>query len=85
MKKNKEEIFKIFSNEKRVRLILCLVEPKNVTELLSRCDLSQSALSQHLKILRDARVVSCRREGKHQIYHVHNKKVFSIASLLLEL
>jgi DNA-binding transcriptional ArsR family regulator len=57
---------------------------KSVTELLSRCDLSQSALSQHLKILKDAGIVTCARDGKKQIYSIKNKKVLQIAKLLLE-
>lgn len=81
----KEDIYKVFSNKKRVQLIVCLTQEKCVTELLSLCTLSQSALSQHLKVLKDAGIVSCKRDGKLQIYCVRNKDVTKIAKLLLAL
>lgn len=84
-KKKTEDIYKAFSNHNRVKLIVCLSTAKNVTELLSRCDLSQSALSQHLKVLKDCGVVICKREGKQQIYSIKNKKVLEIAKELLKL
>ncbi|MCF7843540.1 metalloregulator ArsR/SmtB family transcription factor [Candidatus Gracilibacteria bacterium] len=83
--KTTEDIYKVFSNNNRVKLILCLSKAKSVTELLSLCELSQSALSQHLKILKDNGVAVCKREGKQQIYSVRNKKVLRVAKLLLEL
>lgn len=83
--KNKEDIYKAFSNENRVRLIVCLSKAKNVTDLLSLCTLSQSALSQHLKVLKDAGIVMCKREGKNQVYRVVDKKMTRIAELLLKL
>lgn len=77
--------FNSFSNRTRVQLIVCLEKPKTVTELLSLCHLSQSALSQHLKILRDGGVVTCERDGKCQIYHVTDRRVLTIARSLLKL
>ncbi len=74
---------KAFSNEYRVRLIQCLEKPKNVSALLQTCDLSQSALSQHLKILRDSGVVTCHKKGKEVIYQTANKRYTKIAELLL--
>jgi DNA-binding transcriptional ArsR family regulator len=79
------DVYKVFSNKHRVRLILCLSQAKSVTELLTRCDVSQSALSQHLKILRDEGVASCVRDGKKQVYHVKSKKVVEVAKRLLAL
>ena len=75
---------KAFGSEERVRLIECLKTPKNVSELLKRCSLSQSALSQHLKVLRDARVVVPKREGRNIVYSIPNKKMFTVAKILLE-
>lgn len=80
-----EDIYKAFSNENRVKLIVCLSKAKNVTDLLGLCSLSQSALSQHLKVLKESGVIVCKREGKNQIYSIKNKKALKIALLLLEL
>jgi len=76
-------ICKAFSNEQRIRLLCCLSKPKSVTELREHCTLAQSAVSQHLKVLRDAGLVTATRDGKEIIYQVKNKHVTQIANLLL--
>lgn len=83
--KIQKNIFKNFSNKNRVKLMLCLSKPQSVNELLTRCDLSQSSLSQHLKILKDGGVAECKRDGKKQIYKIKDKKVLTVAKLLIEL
>jgi DNA-binding transcriptional ArsR family regulator len=48
-----------------------LVErPYAVTELASELPVSRPAVSQHLKVLKDARLVVDRQAGKHRIYQV---------------
>lgn len=69
-------------NRERLRLILCLENEKNVNDLLKLCQLSQSALSQHLKILRDTKIVSTRREGKNIFYKTKDKKFITVSKLL---
>jgi ArsR family transcriptional regulator len=83
--KHIHDIYRVFSNKNRVKLLVCLSKAKNVTDLLKLCDLSQSALSQHLKVLKDEGVAICKRDGKNQIYSVKDKKVLTVAKLLLEL
>jgi DNA-binding transcriptional ArsR family regulator len=85
MKITKNTKYDCFNSETRVKLIICLEKEKSVTELLSMCHLSQSALSQHLKILKDANILDCNRDGQKQIYQVKNIKVLEIAKLLLKL
>jgi ArsR family transcriptional regulator, virulence genes transcriptional regulator len=84
-KQKMRDIYKVFANKNRVKLIVCLSREKSVTELLEYCMLSQSALSQHLKILKDEGVALCTRDGKKQLYHVKDKKILKLAQLLLEL
>ena len=83
--KKTKDIYRAFSNQNRVKLIMCLSKAKNVTDLLSLCDLSQSALSQHLKVLKDEGIAICNRDGKNQYYSIKDKKVLNIAKLLLEI
>ena len=83
--KDSKNIYRVFSNEERVKLIVCLSKSKNVTDMLSLCHLSQSALSQHLKILRDEGIVSCVRDGKKQIYSIENTKALTLAKELVQL
>ncbi len=77
-------IYKAFANKQRLMLLQCLSKPKSVTELLTNCLLTQSALSQHLKVLREADLVTTDRKGKEIIYRVNNKKVTQITNLLLD-
>ena len=62
-----EGLFKAIGNRERVQLICCLAKTQSVTELLDKCELSQSALSQHLKILKDVGIIECVRDGKKQM------------------
>jgi ArsR family transcriptional regulator len=78
-------LFKAFGNEERVRLMYCLNKEQCVSELQRKCSLSQSALSQHLRVLRQAGLVKCSRKGKKQLYIVANKKVLGLAQSLLTL
>ena len=43
----------------------------SVTELISTVPISQPAVSQHLKILRDARLVRVEKRGQQRIYHLN--------------
>jgi DNA-binding transcriptional ArsR family regulator len=81
---NKVNIYKALSSEERLKLLKCLSKPQSVGELLNHCSLTQSALSQHLKVLRDAGLVDTQKEGKNVVYRVKTKKVSSVVKLLLE-
>lgn len=82
---DKKSVCRAFANEQRIRLLKCLSTPKNVTEMRKYCSLSQSALSQHLRVLREADVVITRRKGTEIVYAVRNKTVSKIADLLVGL
>jgi DNA-binding transcriptional ArsR family regulator len=82
MQKINENLYKAIGNSERVRLLICLEKEQTVSELLLKCHLSQSALSQHLKILKEADLVGCRRDGKHQYYKVRNKKILNFCTTL---
>lgn len=62
-------LLKAMGNEKRL-FILCQLAGRgmSVGELLSRLDLSQPALSQHLALLREAGLVETRRAGQTIFY-----------------
>ena len=52
---------------------------RSVTDLMEPLNLSQSAFSQHLGILRDSGLVQARREGRHQIYSVNPEGLYEVA------
>jgi DNA-binding transcriptional ArsR family regulator len=58
-------LLKALANEQRLMILCNLVEgPLSVGELNERVDLSQSALSQHLAVLREANIVATTRESQ---------------------
>lgn len=62
-------LLRALSNEKRLMLLCLLCEgEKTVGELNKSLPLSQSALSQHLAMLREDGMVSTRREGQSIYY-----------------
>lgn len=62
-------VLKALANEKRLLLLCQLVEGEcSVGDLNARVDLSQSALSQHLAVLRDEGLVTTRREAQTIYY-----------------
>lgn len=64
-----EQLLKALANRQRL-LISCLLAngERSVGELNSQLDLSQSALSQHLAVLRREGVVATRRDGQTILY-----------------
>jgi DNA-binding transcriptional ArsR family regulator len=65
------DTFRAIADPTRRSILDLLVEhERGVTEIGARFDLSQPAISQHLKVLRDAGLVDVTRAGKQQIYRV---------------
>jgi DNA-binding transcriptional ArsR family regulator len=56
---------------RRAVLEYLLGRPHGVNELAEHFDVSRPAISKHLRILKDARVVRERREGRNRIYELN--------------
>jgi ArsR family transcriptional regulator len=71
-----EELFKALANVNRLILIHRLasgdVEKVSVTEMSKITGLTQPAASQHLKILKTAKILNAKKEGNY-IYYTFNK------------
>jgi predicted transcriptional regulator len=81
-----DNILKVFSNNTRVKILACLAEKdRNVTGLIKNCGLSQSAVSQHLKKLKDADLINCENNGREKLYKINQKIAGDISNLLLKL
>ena len=80
------DIFKSLSDENRIRILklLCSGE-KCACKLLEELNISQPTLSHHMKILRDAGIVTGRREGKWTHYSICCEGVREVRSLMREL
>jgi ferredoxin len=60
----------------RVRIIARLRQrPWSVTELAAAVEMEQSAVSHHLRLLRDLGLVVCYRRGRKVIYALHRKQI----------
>lgn len=66
------ELFKALSVETRIRIIEILKEkgPQGVKELAATLNITPSAVSQHLKVLRYAGLVHCERKGYWLPYEI---------------
>ena len=65
------EIFKVLSVEARVRIIQILKRRSPcVTELTSQLGITQAATSQHLRVLRNAGLVTFTKQGFHVYVYI---------------
>jgi DNA-binding transcriptional ArsR family regulator len=76
-------LLKAMGNEQRL-LILCQLvgHELSVGELQADSQLSQSALSQHLAVLREADLVQTRREGQSIFYSLPHGPVHKVMQTL---
>jgi len=79
------ELFSLLATPVRCGIILALTEgPKPVHELVEVMDVSQSLMSQHLRVLRMARLVTSERHGREVHYDLADHHVSHIARDALE-
>lgn len=70
------EFFKIFGDATRIRILqLLLTGEKNVSDLAERLDMSQSAISHQLRLLRQNDLAKYRKEGKTVFYSLDDDHV----------
>lgn len=69
-------LLKGFADETRLRL-LCLLRGSEVCvhDLVEALGISQSGVSHQLRILRDARLVTSRKDGRHVLYRLADEHV----------
>jgi ArsR family transcriptional regulator, virulence genes transcriptional regulator len=76
-------LLKALANEQRLMMLCHLLEgPLAVSELNARVGLSQSALSQHLAVLREAGIVATEREAQTIYYSLPKGVVTKIIGVL---
>jgi ArsR family transcriptional regulator len=78
------QVFKLLADETRVRILHYLLQQEefNVRTLCELLQQSQPAVSHHLALLRMAGLIECRRDGKHNFYHLVPKRVQAVLNLL---
>ncbi|MCR5301643.1 MAG: metalloregulator ArsR/SmtB family transcription factor [Lachnospiraceae bacterium] len=76
------DLFKVFGDSSRIRILYELLEAEScVNDLAQRLDMTQSAVSHQLKILKMNKLVNNRREGKQIIYFLADDHVSTILSM----
>jgi DNA-binding transcriptional ArsR family regulator len=72
-----------FGTASRLRLLWAMLErERTVEELVAVTGLAPSAASQQLRILRQARLVAVRREGRHAYYRLHDHHVADLLAAI---
>ena len=79
------DVLKVIANGVRLLLVCQLAEgAKSVNQLQSSVGVSQSAVSQHLSLLRDHQVVEAHRRGQSVYYVLASKEVAALMKTLHE-
>ena len=77
---NIDDIFRALSVSVRRDLLAAMIrEDRTVSDLTAQTEISQSAVSQHLAVLKEAGLVRDRKVGRHRYYAVNTSQL-----LLLE-
>ena len=76
------ELFKMFADSTRIKILYDLFDgEKNVSEITEDLDMTQSAVSHQLKILKTSRLIAARREGKSIYYSLADDHVKTIIAM----
>lgn len=76
------ELFKVFGDSTRIRILYVLFEAEVcVCDLAEVLNMTQSAISHQLKILKQAKLVKARRDGKQVFYTLADDHVRTIISM----
>lgn len=79
------ELFKVLGDQTRVRILFTLIKDEMcVCDIAQLLDMTQSAISHQLRVLKQARLVKYRREGKTVFYSVSDEHVATILSMGIE-
>ena len=80
------ELFKGFADPTRVHILSLLLAKEElcVTDIAGEVDISQSAISHQLRLLKQMHLIKFRREGKNILYSLADDHVKTILQMGLE-
>ncbi|MBQ6027939.1 MAG: winged helix-turn-helix transcriptional regulator [Treponema sp.] len=79
------ELFKIFGDSTRIKILFTLLRGERpVNEIAAELNMTQSAISHQLRILKTSRLIKAERAGKLSIYSLADTHVASILNQGLE-
>ena len=73
------ELFRAFSDTSRVRIVSALMTGEmNISALAEVVGISESAISHHMRGLRQMRMVQSRRDGKEVYYRIEDEHIIAL-------
>lgn len=79
------ELFKIFGDSTRIRILYVLFDHELcVSDIAELLNMSQSSVSHQLRILKDAKLIKYRRDGKSIYYSLDDDHVYHIIEMGIE-
>ena len=79
------ELFKVFGDTTRIKILYALFEEEMcVCDIADLLNMTQSAISHQLRVLKQARLVKFRKEGKIVYYSLDDDHIYQIYKLVKE-
>ena len=79
------ELFKVFGDVTRIKILSLLLNGElSVGDIAEGLEMTQSAISHQLNLLRRSKLVKARREGKSVYYSLDDEHVLSVLNVALE-
>ena len=76
------ELFKTFGDSTRIKILYVLFDmERSVGDIAEKLNMTQSAISHQLKILKKAHLIKSRREGKTMLYSLDDDHVKTIIAM----
>jgi ArsR family transcriptional regulator len=73
------ELFRAFSDTSRVRILSAIVDQElNITTLAVLVGVTESAISHHMRSLRQMHLVEARRDGKEVFYSLTDQHIIAL-------
>jgi len=80
-----EKLLNVASDYTRLKILYALIDgEKNVSEIQEIADASQSLVSHQLKVLRDNKLVSSRKDGTRVVYFLSDEHVRDIIQVVYD-
>ncbi len=79
------ELYKVFGDSTRIKILYVLFEAEMcVCDIAQVLGMTQSAISHQLRVLKQSKLVKCRREGKTVFYALADEHVRTIIDMGME-
>lgn len=81
-----EAVLKALAEPRRAEILRIIRDgPRSVGEIARHFDVTQQAVSLHLRVLRDAELVAVRKDGQRRLYEIRTDGIRELEAFLQEL